>query len=73
MRNKKKQGTGIKDRFGFMLWLMENGDNFDKALSKSELTLGESIFAHDSILTPQNRILTITNEAGKRYRDEGKG
>ncbi len=72
-RNKKKVGTGIKDRFNFMCWLMDSGDSFDKALSKSELTLGESIFAHDYVLSPQNRILTIRNSKGKRYQYEGKG
>ena len=77
MRNKKKQGTGIKDRFGFLIWLMEYGESFDNALFKSELTLGESIYAHDNLLTPQNRILTITKGKSKRgnkqYRYEGKG
>jgi hypothetical protein len=72
MRRKRK-GAGIRDRFNFMLWLVEHGEEFDNALSKSELTLGESIFAHDYILTPQKRILTIRNSKGKRYRYEGKG
>ncbi len=76
-RNKKKVGTGIKDRFGFMLWLMDYGESFDNALFKSELTLGESIYAHDNILTAHKRILTITKGKSKRgnkqYRYEGKG
>ena len=70
---RKKLGTGIKDRFHFLCWLMDNGDPFDKALFKSELTLGESIFAHDYVLTPQNRIQTIRKASGKQYRYEGKG
>ena len=70
---RKKVGTGIRDRFNFMVWLLESGEEFDKALFKSELTLGESIFAHDYILTAQNRILTIRNSKGKRYQYEGKG
>jgi len=70
---KKRKGAGIKDRLNFLLWLVDNGDGVDKALLKSELTLGESVYAHDHLLTPQNRILTITNESGKQYRYEGKG
>ena len=77
MKNKKKQGTGIKDRFGFLIWLMDYGESFDNALFKSELTLGESIYAHDYILTAHKRILTITKGKSKRgnkqYRYEGKG
>ncbi len=70
---RKKTGTGIRDRFNFMVWLLDNGDSFDKALTKSELTLGESIFAHDYVLTPQKRCLTIRNSKGKRYQYQGKG
>jgi hypothetical protein len=70
MRRKRK-GAGIKDRLNFLLWLVEHGEEADKALLKSELTLGESVYAHDHLLTPQNRILTIRNEEGKRYRYEG--
>jgi hypothetical protein len=72
MRRKRK-GAGIKDRLNFLLWLVEHGEEADKALLKSELTLGESVYAHDYLLTPQNRILTIRNEEGKRYRYEGRG
>jgi len=71
--NKKKVGTGIKDRFNFLCWLLDDGEPFDKSLLKSGLTLGESIFAHDYILPPQNRILTIRNSKGKRYQYQGKG
>ncbi len=70
---RKKTGAGIKDRFNFMVWLLESGEEFDDALFKSELTLGESVYAHDHILTPQNRILIHTEESGKRYKYEGKG
>jgi hypothetical protein len=70
---KKRVGAGIKDRFNFLLWLVDHGEEPDKALLKSELTLGESVYAHDNLLSPQKRILTIRKANGKRYRYEGRG
>ena len=70
---RKRVGAGIKDRFNFLCWLVDSGENVNDALLKSELTLGESIIAHDHFLSPEKRILTIRKENGKRYRYEGKG
>ena len=77
MHNKNKKDIGIKSRFYFLIWLMEYGESFQSALVKSEMTLGECIYAHDVILSPQNRIQTITRGKSKRgnkqYRYKGKG
>ena len=70
---KKRIGAGIRDRFNFLVWLVEHGEDVNNALLKSELTLGESVYAHDNLLPQENRILTIRKENGKRYRYEGKG
>jgi len=62
-----------KDKFNFMIILIEKyGHDFESALSKVDLTLGEMIYAHDKLL-PTERQIALLNKGNKKYKYLGNG